>query len=59
MSTKISRVHLQEFTVFSDLDLQIAEGINVIAGENGAGKSHLLKAIYSVVSADESSRGSQ
>lgn len=56
MPTKISRVRLHEFTVFSTLDLPIAEGINVIAGENGSGKSHLLKAMYSVISADEAPR---
>lgn len=56
MPTKISRIRLDEFTVFSGLDLPVAEGINVIAGENGAGKSHLLKAMYSVISADEAPR---
>jgi energy-coupling factor transporter ATP-binding protein EcfA2 len=35
----------------------MADGINVIAGENGAGKSHLLKALYAVVSADETPKG--
>jgi ABC-type hemin transport system ATPase subunit len=56
--TKINHVRFRDFTVFSDLNLPMAAGINVIAGENGAGKSHLLKALYSVVSADEAPKGS-
>ncbi|MBF4562546.1 AAA family ATPase [Microbacterium sp. VKM Ac-2870] len=52
----MSNVRLHDFTVFSTLDLPLAEGINVIAGENGAGKSHLLKAMYAAISADETPR---
>lgn len=51
MATKISQLKLENFTVFEHLDLQLAGGINVIAGENGAGKSHLLKILYTAVEA--------
>lgn len=58
MASKISRLRLNDFTVFSELDIPLVSGINVFAGENGAGKSHVLKAMYSVLSAGESPRDS-
>lgn len=45
----LSSIRAQNFTVFGDLDLKLSPGINVIVGENGAGKSHLLKLLYSTV----------
>lgn len=44
---KIEGLRLSNFTCFADLDVSFSEGINVIIGENGAGKTHLLKAIFS------------
>lgn len=38
---------LKSFTVFSDVDLQFGRHLNVIVGENGTGKTHILKAAYS------------
>ncbi len=51
----IKRMTLKNLTVFSDADLEFGRNLNVIIGENGAGKTHLLKMIYSVlaVSAEE------
>ena len=43
----IQVVNLKNFTVFKDFHLNVSSGINVIIGENGTGKTHLLKAIYS------------
>src|SRR5690606_15166393 len=37
---------LEHFTVFSDIRLHFGPGLNVIVGENGTGKTHLLKAGY-------------
>jgi len=39
---------LKNFTVFAEADLKFASGLNVIVGENGAGKSHILKLAYTV-----------
>lgn len=39
-------VRLQNFTVFKDLKLKFSPGINVFVGENGTGKTHLLKTLY-------------
>ena len=45
---------INSFTVFPPkTDFTFAKGINVIIGENGLGKSHLLKLAYSVVSVCE------
>lgn len=46
---------LKNLTVFPEADLSFSPDLNVIIGENGCGKSHLLKVAYSViaVSAEE------
>lgn len=43
----ITKFKAQEFTAFSDLQLQFSPGINIMIGENGTGKTHVMKAIYS------------
>jgi predicted ATPase len=42
----ISRVHFNRFTAFEDLTVAFSPGINVFIGENGTGKTHLMKAVY-------------
>ncbi|MGD0961899.1 MAG: AAA family ATPase [Methylomonas sp.] len=42
----IKHLRLQNFTVFKDAELEFSRGLNVIIGENGAGKTHLLKLGY-------------
>jgi energy-coupling factor transporter ATP-binding protein EcfA2 len=44
----LKQLKIESFTVFSDADLQFASGLNVIVGENGCGKSHLLKLLYAI-----------
>jgi energy-coupling factor transporter ATP-binding protein EcfA2 len=39
---------LKNMTVFSEANFALAEGLNVVLGENGAGKSHFLKTAYTV-----------
>lgn len=48
----ITNLKLKNFTVFKDLSIDFSSKINVIIGENGTGKSHLLKAAYSLCSAN-------
>ena len=42
-------IHLRNFTAFSDAEFTFADGLNVIVGENGTEKTHVLKAAYSLV----------
>ncbi|MBF0182021.1 MAG: AAA family ATPase [Magnetococcales bacterium] len=41
-----TKLLLENFTVFQELTLDFAPGINVFVGANGTGKTHLLKLLY-------------
>ena len=43
---------ISNLTVFPDCEFKFSQGLNAIIGENGSGKSHLLKAAYSIIAAD-------
>jgi len=43
---KIQRLQLENFTCFERADMTFSNGINVFIGENGTGKTHLLKMMY-------------
>lgn len=45
----LSRLHLQNFTVFQDADFHFSPGLNVLVGTNGTGKSHVLKVGYGIM----------
>ena len=49
MKTQLASLTIKNFTVFQDEKLAFARNLNVIVGENGAGKSHLLKLAYSLL----------
>ncbi|MDH0734347.1 AAA family ATPase [Achromobacter spanius] len=40
----ISKLHLKNFIAFTDLSIDFSPGINIVIGENGTGKTQLLKA---------------
>src|SRR6266550_1609009 len=42
----ISQLKVKNFTIFKEAQFSFAEGVNVIIGSNGTGKSHLLKLAY-------------
>ena len=46
----LKRLTITNFTVFPAANLSFGKNINVIVGENGSGKTHLLKLIYSILS---------
>lgn len=48
----ISSLHLKNFVAFTDLTIEFTPGINIIIGENGTGKTQLLKAILSLCGQD-------
>lgn len=45
----IKTLKLSNFTVFKEAELEFSPGLNVIVGENGTGKSHLLKLAYTIL----------
>ena len=45
----ITRTTLKRFTAFEDLDISFSPGINVLVGENGTGKTHLMKVCYAAL----------
>jgi predicted ATPase len=42
-------LEIKNFTVFEEAKLEFSPGLNVVIGENGTGKSHLLKLGYSTM----------
>jgi len=46
----IQRLQLENFSVFKKATIELSPKINVIVGENGTGKTHLLKAAYALSS---------
>ncbi|RME81896.1 MAG: AAA family ATPase, partial [Zetaproteobacteria bacterium] len=42
----ITRIRLENFTAFKQLDLAPSSGINILIGANGTGKTHLMKVAY-------------
>lgn len=47
----LKRMTIKNLTVFAEADLAFAPHLNVIVGENGAGKTHILKMAYAVLAA--------
>ena len=46
----IENISVKHFTVLNDETIKFSEGLNVVIGENGVGKSHILKLVYVLVS---------
>lgn len=42
----IKRTNIENFTVFERFEMNAGKGINIFIGENGTGKTHLLKLMY-------------
>jgi predicted ATP-dependent endonuclease of OLD family len=49
----ITKIELEKFTVFDSLEIDFSKGINVFIGENGAGKTHAMKLLYSACQASQ------
>lgn len=51
-NTSIKTIKIQNFTRFENADLTFCEGINVVIGQNGTGKTHLLKLLFALLKAE-------
>ena len=45
----LKSLHIENFTVFPKADFTFGKNLNIIIGENGSGKSHILKAAYCAI----------
>ena len=43
----IKKIKLENYTIFENQQMEFCPGINIFIGENGTGKTHILKALYS------------
>ena len=48
----ISSLKINNFTLFNEEELNFSKGINIFIGENGTGKSQILKLISSIIGAN-------
>ncbi len=44
----IEKITLKNITVFEKLDITFSQGINILIGENGTGKTHIMKILYAI-----------
>ena len=49
----LTRVEAQNFTVFEDITIPLGRGLNVLVGENGMGKTHIMKLAYAACQASK------
>lgn len=43
----ITRLKVNKFTAFDEMDITFSKGVNIFIGENATGKTHILKMLYS------------
>ncbi|MGI6501670.1 MAG: AAA family ATPase [Anaerostipes sp.] len=49
----LTRIEADNFTVFEKVNILFGSGLNVFVGENGAGKTHLMKIAYAACQASK------
>ncbi|MBM9612691.1 AAA family ATPase [Desulfobulbus rhabdoformis] len=49
MKNSVTSLTLKNFTVFQNEQFEFSPHLNVVIGENGTGKSHLLKLVYTLL----------
>ena len=52
----IRTLALKNFTAFDSLDIDFSSGVNLFIGENGTGKTHILKAVYAACDVSKSKK---
>lgn len=53
----IEKIKFEKFTAFEKLEVKFSPGINIFVGENGTGKTHILKAAYAACDIAKSKGG--
>jgi len=49
----MKKIYLNNITVFDELEINFSSGINVLVGENGFGKTHIMKLLYAACQASK------
>lgn len=47
----LTKINIENFTVFDDITMPFCKGLNVFVGENGMGKTHVMKLAYAACQA--------
>ncbi len=53
----IEKIKFEKFTAFEKFEVKFSKGINIFVGENGTGKTHILKAVYAACDIAKSKAG--
>jgi len=49
----IKSIDIKNFTVFENIKCEFSPGINIFMGENGTGKTHMLKILYAITNTEK------
>ena len=52
----LTKIKFEKFTAFEKLEINFSSGINIFVGENGTGKTHILKAAYAACDISKSQK---
>lgn len=55
----LDTLRINSFTTFAEVQFDFVPGVNIVIGENGAGKSHLLKLAYALSAVSHAASKSQ
>jgi AAA15 family ATPase/GTPase len=53
----LEKIKFEKFTAFEKMEVEFSPGINIFVGENGTGKTHILKAAYAACDIAKSKGG--
>lgn len=42
----LTKINIENFTIFEDITIPFSKGLNILVGENGMGKTHVMKLAY-------------
>lgn len=49
----LTRIEIENFTVFENITIPFNKGLNILVGENGVGKTHIMKLAYAACQASK------